>query len=174
MKKATLLLLIAFSFLMLLPGCLSESIKTKEECASLAPPASGTNWAGTEVSEYADAWAYEQVSCWHEAAVWYAIQGNTDDAIESCANIYSIDWDYESWLEEEHNTCISDIAEKLGDASVCEQILGSVESNEYPKQRCISRAQKAEDLKGREMCGGTAFILAGLAAFLFASPRLRK
>ncbi|MEM4272247.1 MAG: hypothetical protein QXH30_01540 [Candidatus Bilamarchaeaceae archaeon] len=161
----------AFAFLFLLPGCLSESIKTKEECASLAPPPSGANWAGTDISEYKDAYAYEQVSCWHEAAIWYAIKGDGYEAVESCNNIYSVDWSYASWLEEEHNVCITDIAEKLKDPAICSHIQ-DIESNAYMRSRCISRAEKAAST-GSPLCSGAAFILAGLGAFLFCrkTPR---
>ena len=172
MKKAFFLLLFA-SFLLLLPGCLSESIKTKEECASLAPPPSGPNWAGQDPSQYKDAGAYEQVGCWHEAAIWYAIQGKGDNAVISCSSIRDVQWDYPTWLDDEYNLCIGDVAEKLKDPIICQQIL-NVESNKYIRGRCLTRAQNAADREDREFCNSTLFILAGLGAFMFANSKIEK
>lgn len=166
MKKAILLL--SFAFLSLLPGCLSESIKTSDTCEALesAQPPSGENWANSNPADYQNAWAYEKISCWHEAAIWYAIKGDVVNATDSCRKIYYVDWPAEDFRDDERNMCISDIAEKLGEVSLCDNIPDTMD-NWQLRHRCITHAEKAAQQSQNPMCGG-AFILAGLGAFLFA------
>ncbi len=174
MKKMFILVLLA-SALLLLPGCLSKSIKTADDCNALegAQPAGSINWAGSDTSQYQDAWAYEKMSCWHEAAIWYAIKGNVLNATDCCQRVYNVDWPVEDFRDDERNLCISDIAEKLGEQSLCDNIPDTVD-NAYLRERCITQAQKASDLDNRQICSGTIFILAGLGAFLFANSKMRK
>ncbi len=159
MVKGKIFLALGMLTILLISGCLAT--KEESECQNLKSKAFTETWRVGEAS-----------MCYQELAIQYALNGDTEGAVEACMEAGNTTNLVSSFAEANKNNCFSDIAAITHNETICnyistgilEEPIGGVWSS-YTEECKKKVTEYNYDLEG---CGGffPAVILPLIAAFI--------
>lgn len=170
MKKGFIFTLFALSFLLMLSGCVT--FRTASDCNGMTKgyivnteASFGQNFLHTDDAVATKA----NITCWHDAAIGYAIQGQNQTAVQCCGEILytSSDVSMKDVLWSEYALCIEDVAERTKYPDTCNLLSKAPDPSSlaYSIDSCKRRAT----VPSAQLCISTLFVFLPAAAFLFCS-----